>query len=174
MGEDIYIPTRTSFAFIIRGERRPTKVGLSVKYSEDPEVKKLVRRAAALPVVPLDKVEDVWAETVGDNPGGEKVMRLMDYVTTTWIEGPWSPTMWNHFGNDGHRTNNNLEGFHHKINRVAAKKHPNIYEVVGLLKSPRSRCSNSKVTGVIHHARRNIAQSTHDYDPSSKTLSAKH
>ncbi|XP_067653293.1 galactoside alpha-(1,2)-fucosyltransferase 2-like [Haliotis asinina] len=62
----------------------------------------------------------------------------MDFGTTTWIEGPWSPAMWNHFGNDGHRTNYNLGGFHHKINRIAAKKHPNIYEVVGLLKREQS------------------------------------
>ena len=63
----------------------------------------MVRRASALPIVPLNKVEDVWADTIADSPLGDKVTLLMDYVTNAWIEGPWNPEMWNHFGNDNHR-----------------------------------------------------------------------
>ena len=62
----------------------------------------------------------------------------MDYVTNTWIEGPWNPEMWNHFGNDNHWTNNHLEGWHYKINQIAKKNHPNILEVIGLLKREQS------------------------------------
>ena len=98
----------------------------------------MVRRVSALPLLPLDKVEDVWAETIADSPQDDKVTLLMDYVTNTWIEGPWNPEMWNHFGNGNHRTNNHLEGWHHKINQVAKKSHPNIFEVVGLLKREQS------------------------------------
>ena len=62
----------------------------------------------------------------------------MDYVTTTWIEGLWPMHMWNHFGNEGHRTNNHLEGWHHKLNKLAQKSHPNIFEVVQLLQREQS------------------------------------
>lgn len=118
--------------------RRTQRLGLVSDYSEDEEVKKLVRRAAALPLLPLDMVEDVWAAIVGESPLGEKTTELMDYVTTTWIEGQWSPAVWNHFGNDGYRTNNHLEGWHHKLNQVVKKMHPNIFEIVKLLKREQS------------------------------------
>jgi len=117
---------------------RTQKAGLATDYSDDPEVKKFVRRAAALPLVPLDKVEDTWLEIIADSPQGDRVMEVMDYVTTTWIEGQWSPAMWNHFGNDGHRTNNHLEGWHHKLNQVVKKAHPNIYDMIRLLKREQS------------------------------------
>jgi len=108
-------------------------------YTEDMEVKKLVRRAAALPLVPLDKVEDVWLETISDSPQGEQVVRFMDYITTQWIEGRvFQPHVWNHFDNDGRRTNNNLEGWHHKMNNIAEKSHPNIFEVIKILKREQS------------------------------------
>ena len=98
----------------------------------------MVRRASALPIVPLDKVEDVWADTIADSPLGDKVTLLMDYVTNASIEGPRNPEMWNHFGNDNHRTNNHLEGWHHKINHTAKKSHPKIVELIGLLKCEQS------------------------------------
>ena len=113
---------------------RTQKVGLASEYTENDGVQKVVRRASALPMLPLDKVEDVWVETIADSSQDDKVTLLMDYVTNTWIEGPWNPGMWNHFGNGNYRTNNYLEGWHHKINQVAKKSHPNIFEVVGLLK----------------------------------------
>ena len=106
--------------------RHTQKVGLASEYTENDRFQKVVRHASALPMLPLDKVEDVWAETIADSPQDDKVTLLMDYVTNTWIEGPCNPEMWNHFGNGNHRTNNHLEGWHHKINQVAKKSHPNI------------------------------------------------
>ncbi|XP_046547382.1 uncharacterized protein LOC124257380 [Haliotis rubra] len=118
--------------------RRVQKIGLATEYKHDEDVTKLVRRAAALPLVPEDKVEDVWVDAIGNAPQGEKATQLMDLVTSTWIEGSWPLSMWNHFGNDGHRTNNNLEGWHHKINKFAKKTHPNIYELVRLIQKEQS------------------------------------
>ncbi|XP_046339071.2 uncharacterized protein LOC124120313 [Haliotis rufescens] len=118
--------------------RRVQKEGLATEYPSVEEVKKVVRRASALPLVPLDMVEDVWADAIADRPQGVKVTRFMDYVTTTWVEGSWSKDLWNHFGNQGRRTNNNLEGWHHHLNKSAQKTHPNIFEVVNLLKREQS------------------------------------
>ncbi|XP_048240880.1 uncharacterized protein LOC125374129 [Haliotis rufescens] len=107
-------------------------------YKEDEEVKKLVRRAAALPLVPRDKVDDVWLDAIADSPAGPKVTAFMDYVTTSWVqEGAFMPEIWNHFENQGHRTNNHLEGWHNKIKKLAKKCHPNIYEVVKLFQRER-------------------------------------
>lgn len=118
--------------------RRTQKCGLATDYSSNVEVRKFVRRTAALPLVPLDMVEDVWLDIIADSPQHDKVTDLMDYVTSTWNEDNWSPAMWNHFGNEGHRTNNNLEGLHHKLNKVVMKAHLNIFEIVRVLEREQS------------------------------------
>ncbi|XP_048248804.1 uncharacterized protein LOC125378046 [Haliotis rufescens] len=108
-------------------------------YKEDEEVKKLVRRTAALPLVPRDKVDDVWLDAIADSPAGPKVTAFMDYVTTSWVQGgAFMAEIWNHFENQGHRTNNHLEGWHNKIKKLAKKCHPNIYDVVKLFQREQS------------------------------------
>ncbi|XP_071118353.1 uncharacterized protein [Haliotis cracherodii] len=134
--ESVFATTHTRGCFFHFTEckwRRVQKEGLATEYTSVEEVKKVVRRASALPLVPLDMVEDVWADAIADSPQSVKVTRFMDYITTTWVEGSWSKDLWNHFGNQGRRTNNNLEGWHHHLNK-SAQTHPNIFEVVNLLK----------------------------------------
>ena len=70
---------------------------------------------------------------------------------------------------EGHRTNNHLEGWHHKLNKPAQKSHPNIFEVVQLLQRGRSwltswRWSSWMVTGVRIVPRRCTGISTPGYD----------
>ena len=43
--------------------------------------------------------------------------------------------MWNMDSLDGPHTNNNAEGCHSKIRKLAGKAHPNIYEAVELFKA---------------------------------------
>ena len=38
--------------------------------------------------------------------------------------------MWNMYSLDGPPTNNNVEGWHSKIHKLAGKAHPNVYEAV--------------------------------------------
>ncbi|XP_046340607.1 uncharacterized protein LOC124121619 [Haliotis rufescens] len=66
--------------------RRVQKEGLATDDKNDDEVRRLVRRAAALPLLPLDKVDDVWLQAIADSPAGRRVAAFMDYVTTTWVE----------------------------------------------------------------------------------------
>ena len=39
------------------------------------------------------------------------------------------------YNENGPRTNNHVEGWHNKINCLAGKSHPNIYEIVELFKT---------------------------------------
>ena len=45
------------------------------------------------------------------------------------------PRMWNHFQNSSPRTNNHLEGWHYRLNRLARKAHPNLFETIELIKN---------------------------------------
>ena len=51
--------------------------------------------------------------------------------------------MWNHADNEGPAINNHLEGWHARLNRLAKKSHPNIYEVIEIFQREEA---SSKVT----------------------------
>ena len=52
-----------------------------------------------------------------------------------FISYSFPPRMWNHFQNKGPRTNNHLEGWHNRLNRLARKAHPNLFESIELLQN---------------------------------------
>jgi len=111
--------------------RNVQRCGLAVRYTEDENLKRLVRRASVLPLVPAASVEDVWFNALEEyNENSPDVTRFTDYVTETWVEGRRG---WNHFDNTGPRTTNNAEGWHSKLNRLCRSAHPNIYSLLRLL-----------------------------------------
>ena len=60
--------------------------------------------------------------------------QFLEYFLDNWIEGNYPLCMWNMYSLDGPRTNNNAEGWHSKIHKLAGKAHPNIYKAVELFK----------------------------------------
>lgn len=112
--------------------RKVQGCGLAVRFREENSVRLLVRRAAVLPLIPEHRVEDVWLEALEDNEDDDHdVLRFKDYVTETWVEGHL--THWNHYDNDGSRTTNVVEGWHHKFNRMCRRPHPNIFMFIQLI-----------------------------------------
>jgi hypothetical protein len=76
-----------------------------------------VRRAAVLPLVTAQQVDNVWLNALVDNDDNSiQTIKFKDYVTETWVEG--SIQGWNEFDNDGARTTNHIEGWHSKVNKV--------------------------------------------------------
>ncbi|XP_062572688.1 uncharacterized protein LOC134234630 [Saccostrea cucullata] len=115
--------------------RKAQHSGLQIPYKEDDNVKTLVRRAAVLPLVPLDCIEDVWFRALEDRDEADLTQAtesFTDYVTEQWVNG--DRLLWNHFGTEGPRTNNSLEGWHGKLKRMAQHAHPNIFVVVKMFK----------------------------------------
>lgn len=103
-----------------------------MQFREDDDFHRLVRRAAVLPLVPEHQVEDVWLEALEANDDDRQdVLRFKDYVTETWVEGHLMN--WNHFDNDGPRTTNAVEGWHHKFIRMCRRPHPNVYMFIQFL-----------------------------------------
>ena len=72
---------------------------------------------------------------MGDAPFGSipNAQTFADYFTQTWLDGPFSITLWNHWGED-QRTINAVEGWHSKINDTVSRAHPNIFKAIDQLK----------------------------------------
>ena len=118
--------------------RKVQALGLTNKYTENQSFNRLVRRSSALPLIPLESVDEVWMEALNELTD-EDVIPFMDYVTTTWVDTSaaiFPKEMWNHFDNiDGFRTNNHLEAWHGVLNRELGRPHPNIYKLIELLQT---------------------------------------
>ncbi|KAK3106289.1 hypothetical protein FSP39_017023 [Pinctada imbricata] len=129
------IPKGCFFHFTQCIWRKTQESGLQVPYQEIDSVQQLVRRAAVLPLLSAEDVEDVWFYTLEDfdaADSGVDVTTFTDYVTEYWVEG--NRHLWNHFEAEGPRTTNNLEGWHSKLNKHFNHPHPNIYRLIDVIK----------------------------------------
>lgn len=63
--------------------KKTQEYGHQRDYKDLQEVNILVRRAAALPLLPLDKFEDYWLHTLENAPDREDCTKLTDNVTET-------------------------------------------------------------------------------------------
>lgn len=115
-GRDVFpgITTKGCFFHLTQAVWRTAQItGLQITYREDDNVKKLIRRAAVLPLVPLDSIEDVFFQALEDRDEAdprEVTETFTDYVTEQWVNGD-NRLIWNNFGTNGPRTNNNLEAW---------------------------------------------------------------
>lgn len=76
--------------------------GLQISYRDNEDIRKLVRRAAALPLVPEHQVEDAWFHCLQDLEDTDlpvDTTPFTDYIITQWIE--CDHTVWNHFNTEG-------------------------------------------------------------------------
>ncbi|XP_041372105.1 uncharacterized protein LOC121385473 [Gigantopelta aegis] len=110
--------------------------GLAVEYRTNPDLQRHVRRAAALPLLPLNQVQDVWMDVLNNSPDLPRLEQFNDYITETWVDDAarFQLLLWNQWANVGPRTNNNLEGFHNKLKNRIRKAHPNLFEFVTHIK----------------------------------------
>ncbi|XP_041377271.1 uncharacterized protein LOC121389688 [Gigantopelta aegis] len=116
--------------------RKTQELGLAVLYKEDPAVQTWIRRAAGLPLLSIAQVQDAWLEAMNDGPDVPQAEAFNDYVVLTWVDDDsrFPLIVWNHHLTTSPRTNNNLEGFHSRMNRSIQVHHPNIYRFVELIK----------------------------------------
>lgn len=64
----------------------------------------------------------------------DNVEHFITYFDTTWINGQFRLHQWNYYDYDGPRTNNHVEGWHSRLKRIVDKPHPNIFEIVDVIK----------------------------------------
>lgn len=116
--------------------RKVQDLGLAGLYKEDEHIQQWVRRAAGLPLLPVDEVQDAWLEAMDQSPDIPQSEAFHDYVVTTWVDydARFPIAMWNHNQTNGPRTNNNVEGFHNRLNRSLPHHHPNIYRFIEVIR----------------------------------------
>ena len=75
-----------------------------------------------------------------NHPTGEEALQveLVDYFTCTWVSGQFQVRQWNYYKVDGPRTNNYVEGWHSRLKKAVVKPHPNVYELVEVIKREES------------------------------------
>ena len=107
-------------------------VGLSSQHKDDNATHKLCRRLMALPLLPADHIRDVFS-ILRVHANTSKLMEVFEYLSKTWIESTlWTPSTWSAYQIPV-RTNNNVEGWHHRLNQKARKSHLGLYLLIRLL-----------------------------------------
>ena len=135
--------------------RHLKSLGLSSAYKSDPKIQEIVREVLSLPFVPWQHIETCFADLrqrseelrvgvlkLNEKRTEEKKTRLpivdltpfVDYVEKTWIKNrTWPPKTWSVYFQEV-RTNNDVKGWHRRLNTKAPRKGDlNFYSLVGLL-----------------------------------------
>jgi len=101
-------------------------------YNEKDDIYRLLRKTFALPLIPADDVTPVFARLRAKSRTPE-TDRFFDYVEETWLHSSiWRVADWSQYGR-AIRTNNDLEGWHGKLNRRARKGNLPFYLMAALL-----------------------------------------
>lgn len=101
---------------------------------KEPSHKRHIALCAALSLVPLEEVDNGWLYIMEDCPTENKnVCDFNDYFINTWLKDEHLRSRWNFCGQI-HRTTNNVEGWHSKINKyLNGKTKPNILKFLEIL-----------------------------------------
>ena len=96
---------------------------------------RMVRKLVAVGFLPIIVVRPAFARLEADpivvqHPA---LADLLDYYKKTWLDGDFPMCMWNVHA-DETRTNNAIEGWHHRLNGRIARAHPNTHQLVATIK----------------------------------------
>ncbi|XP_071111501.1 uncharacterized protein [Haliotis cracherodii] len=99
---------------------------------DNPLVEQWIRRAAALPLLTLQQVQDAWIDSMNQSPDADE---FNDCIVTNWVdyEARFPLSLWNHHQAFGPRTNNKV-GFHSRLNASLNHRHPNLYRFITIIK----------------------------------------
>ena len=104
---------------------------------DDPNsIKALYQQTCALAFVPISTIDHLWYTIMDTFDHIQGVHAFFDYVTDTWVDHDslFPRKQWNDYCFPGLRTNNGLEGWHHRLNANVGTTSPNLYLVLEELK----------------------------------------
>ncbi|XP_071111934.1 uncharacterized protein [Haliotis cracherodii] len=130
------------------------RLDFSALYQQNPEVNAWVRRAAALPLLPVNLVQDTFIDVMDSAAEIPQAVQFRDYMTNTWIDNhaQFQLGLWNHHDNIGPRTNNHLEGWHCHLNKLVQRAHPNVFAFIKVIQRL-EKTERNKLAQYLHGAR---------------------
>ncbi|KAL4149879.1 hypothetical protein QTP88_003730 [Uroleucon formosanum] len=109
----------------------------------DPQIKILVRRISALPLVPMEQLDNLWLIIESEKPdNNQKVEEFLNYFVETRLDDltpRFSRYIWNHWNNTDRRTTNDLEGWHYALNKAASRNHPRLFQFTVILRKEHAK-----------------------------------
>ena len=131
--------------------RNVAEKGIPVAFRTNPDLQRYLPRATALPLLPLNQVQDVWMDVLNNSSDLPRLEQFNDYITETWVDDDarFQLVFWNQWANVGLRNNNNLEGFRNKLMDRIQKAHHNPFEFVTHVKEVES--TDRAIIGQVNH-----------------------
>lgn len=111
--------------------RKVQAAGLGREFARNADTKQLIKEVLTLPFLPPNRIQEVFDE-LWQRSNIDRLDEVFTYIQATWIEGPYPLESWSVFGRAA-RTNNDCEGWHHKLNSRAGGKAMGIYQLSDLL-----------------------------------------
>lgn len=127
--------------------RQVVNLGLKVRFTEDVVIRNDIQRLMGLPFIPLDNIEEVFDYLL--EISHDDVQDLMTYFETTYLRGRpargrrravpprFPPQLWNVYErvlNRADRTNNFVEGWHSKFQKMIVTHHATIWKFLDTIK----------------------------------------
>ena len=112
--------------------RKVQEIGLSTAYKKDDAVHKYIKKIMAVPFLPHEHIIPMF-ETLKGFATSSLLQSLVSYVQSTWVDSIiWSPDRWSVFQRSV-RTNNDVEGWHRRLNHNARRGKLPMYMLINLL-----------------------------------------
>ena len=117
--------------------RKIQELGLVALYNSDEDFKVAIRRFNALPLLPIELVEEAFDQlerSLIESYDRPECHQFIAYYRSTWIDrnALFGKEIWNQC-EETRRTNNDVEGFHNLIGSLIGA-HPNIFSAIETLK----------------------------------------
>jgi len=112
--------------------RKVQVLGLGPLYCDDRSTHRLCRQLLTLPLLPAAVIAEQF-QRLCHRTTSELLRSLFEYVDSTWVSSTvWPPSSWTAYRRPI-RTNNDVEGWHYRLNRRARSTHLLLYVLLGLL-----------------------------------------
>ncbi|XP_071804818.1 uncharacterized protein [Asterias amurensis] len=106
--------------------RQCQALGLVVPFKSNAGVHTFIKKLMALPFLPSEHIPEAFKKL-------QEKTKAPDYIERTWMaSNQWDPASWSAFMRSI-RTNNDVEGWHHRINQKAGNHGVHFYKLIQLL-----------------------------------------
>ncbi|XP_033095927.1 uncharacterized protein LOC117100370, partial [Anneissia japonica] len=113
--------------------RKVQEFGLQQAYRFDAATHMIIRQLMALPTVPVEHVAPVFQRLEDSSADVPALQQIMTYMRSFWLDGTvFTPRDWVVY-RQTIRTNNDLEGWHHRLNRRGKRAKIPFYMLCTLL-----------------------------------------